>query len=277
MKNNNKEAFTEILEKIGFILNKENELKAHPKDKVKIKELVRDYNNDIKKFTYSYIDSLIKEKKSFEEIEKTIKDDINTLTTEGDEKLNKSVKYLEEKLMDKAHKEVKKCPTRRMIEKYSTVIVICILLVVYFGFRFNSRIDTSHDIASNEGMKNVAKIHRKIQTYDKYITTKTRRGGFIKMLVFWPIKPTDSELNYFYSYVHINSEINDMLIEENIICGGFKTVGDMDDDEADEFYEFLDKPTSFIEKYEQSEEGERILYKLTAVYMSDFPCNNDEE
>lgn len=74
-------------------------------------------------------------------------------------------------------------------------------IVIFFGVRIFCLVDVTAPINTKEGMVQGERAYRKIVRYNDLAGRRVKKGGFLKSIVLWPIKPTEKEVEYANKYL----------------------------------------------------------------------------
>ena len=100
-----------------------------------------------------------------------------------------------DELTNRIDEESRKNPTWRKVVRYTPMALGVLAVVGYFGVKFYNDVDLSQPFETREGVVARAEALEKTLRYDDWASTSTRRGGFIKDILLWPISPSDAEVN----------------------------------------------------------------------------------
>jgi hypothetical protein len=127
--------------------------------------------------------------------------------------------FVQQELFERINKESKKSPLRRKIVKWTPAALAVVVAVMYFGVRFTSGIDVTQPLESKAGLVQRAAATEKVVSYDDFMGTQVRRGGFLKGILFWPIEPTQPEVTAASEFVSVTLEGYEVLQKQQEICG----------------------------------------------------------
>lgn len=144
----------------------------------------------------------------------SLENDGSSEFAENDLSIRQAIKHIK----PIAEKHERKSPTRRRIERASPMVAIAIAAIVYFGVRWNSAIPINVEILERSQLINSLSVLTKSEKYDANMDTKVRRGGFFKEIIFWPVKPTEKEVDYLLDGLILINAAHDYLAEEGLIC-----------------------------------------------------------
>ncbi len=128
--------------------------------------------------------------------------------------------YLEirEDLMGRLEKEGGKAPLLRKAIRWAPAAFFCAIAIAYFSVRIFSGIDVSAPLESKQGLIARAQAVSKASQYDELMSTSSRRGSFLKPLLFWPIEPTEEEMVAAGEFVWLVLDAGPFLEEQGIRC-----------------------------------------------------------
>lgn len=100
-----------------------------------------------------------------------------------------------DELVARIEQESQKNPTWRKVVRYTPIALGVIAVAAYFGVKFYNDVDLSDPFESRAGVVARAEALEKTLRHDDWASTRSRRGGFIKDILLWPISPSDAEVN----------------------------------------------------------------------------------
>lgn len=128
--------------------------------------------------------------------------------------------FVHEEIVARTHKEAGKSPLLRAVTRWTPIALGVVALAVYFGIRFTSGVEITQPIETRQGIEQRAQATAKVLRYDDWMSTSTRRGGFWKGLLLWPIEPTEAEIQSAGEFVGLVAEGHQALAEAGGVCGG---------------------------------------------------------
>lgn len=96
-------------------------------------------------------------------------------------------------LIKRINKSAGRSSWQRTLIYRAPLIVLAVLVVVYFGLRFYNATPVSEPIETRAGLSQRADALAKALRYNDWASGSSRRGGFIKGILLWPIEPTEAE------------------------------------------------------------------------------------
>ncbi len=82
----------------------------------------------------------------------------------------------------------------RKAMKVAPFAAAALVAIVYFGIRLFGGVSITNEIQTKEGLQQRAAAFEKATRYDDWMGTRVRNGGWAKGILFWPLKPTDAEI-----------------------------------------------------------------------------------
>lgn len=163
-----------------------------------------------KKARDKYIDVLLSTAEGQEKAPSLVQAQIAQIRDECDPSWLVALQYVSDGLVPQLHAEAKKHPSLRKLTKMAPFIVFVVIAISYFSVRLLSSVPITDVAESRKGIQQRAEAVNKVIRYDDWMSTKVRKGGWIKGIVFWPIEPTESEIkgaSEFASLVFAAQEI----------------------------------------------------------------------
>lgn len=82
----------------------------------------------------------------------------------------------------------------RKARKAAPFAAAALVAVIYFGIAIFSRTPITEDIGTRKGLQQRAAAVEKVVRYDDWMSTRVRKGGWLKGILLWPIEPSESEI-----------------------------------------------------------------------------------
>lgn len=121
--------------------------------------------------------------------------------------------YMSDRLLPYLEKQAKRDPRVRKLRQALPLVVIAIGVSAYFAIRFVSTVHIEHEIETREGIKERASALEKVLRYDDWMDTRVRKGGWMKGILLWPIKPTESEIGAAAEFAGLAYEAHELSVE----------------------------------------------------------------
>ncbi len=136
---------------------------------------------------------------------------------------NPAIEYVSSNLLPYLQKEASRDPRVRKMIKAAPWIIGVIAIIAYFGIRLLSATSINHTLETKEGIQERAAAVEKLLRYDDWMDTHVRKGGWIKGILMWPIKPTEAEIkgaSEFAALAYEAQQVNFERINCPTIPGG---------------------------------------------------------
>jgi hypothetical protein len=127
--------------------------------------------------------------------------------------------FVRDELFARIDREAGKRPWVRSMWRWSPTALGVLLACIYFGVRLASGVTIDQPETSKQGLIQRAAAFEKAATYNEWINTDTRRGGWLKGLLLWPIEPSEAEIKGAREFASLALEGYDVLSERGEICG----------------------------------------------------------
>lgn len=161
------------------------------------KQAKREYDSAKEKFAdvrSQYVNALLSRDIPNEEVVAEVEELLADLRQHADPSWHPAIKYVHENVMPAITKESSKSPRRRKIEKAAPWVIGGLVVVAYFGVKLFSATPVTAELESREGLVQRASAIEKVITYDKWMGTHVRRGGWLKGILLWPIESSEDEI-----------------------------------------------------------------------------------
>jgi hypothetical protein len=96
-------------------------------------------------------------------------------------------------------------------------------VATYFAFRFLSATPIESPADTQKGIQERAAAIEKVLRYDDWMDTRARRGGWLKGILLWPIKPSEQELKGASEFASLAYEAQAVSVEQfncTAVAGG---------------------------------------------------------
>ncbi|MBX9740783.1 MAG: hypothetical protein K2X62_11945 [Beijerinckiaceae bacterium] len=145
-----------------------------------------------RKAKQDFVYHLLKEGHSAEDSASSVSDELAEISAMSDPGWEPVYNEIREDILAQIKRDAAKKPWQRTVRYFAPVIVGFVLAVAYFGTYFYNIIPISAPLETRAGLTQRADALAKVLRYDEW--NNTRRGGFIKGLLLWPIEPSEPEL-----------------------------------------------------------------------------------
>lgn len=169
---------------------------------------------------------------------------IQGLRNVADPSWNPVFDYLEKHLLPDLRKEARRKPRSKKTEEVLALAAVAIALAAYFGTAVIYRTDVSAPMETRLGIEQRAASLSKVIQYDDWMGARVRRGGWLKGILLWPIKPTDEEITAGGEFAGLGLEAAAFVGEQH---GCTVPVSGNDDLLSDEQLAFLEKLADKVE------------------------------
>lgn len=154
-----------------------------------------------------------------EQITSTIVNDLDEMV-QADPYSAATYAFVRDELVARVESEAKKSPLQRKIVRWAPTAALVALVIAYFAVRLLSGVTVDQPIQTQAGIEQRAAALIKAARYDDWASSSSRRVGFIKGVLLWPIKPTDAEVKAAVEFIEITGESLGYLYAQKHICGG---------------------------------------------------------
>lgn len=151
-------------------------------------EIVGKYKGEIGNFVYQ----LLKDGRTAEQATNEVNADIAEMSNLSAEDWHPLYEEVRGDLVARIDGESGKKPWQRTLRYRLPVILGVLVVAFYFGLRWYSATPVTAALETRQGLQQRAVALDKVIRYDDWAST--RRGGFIKGILLWPIEPTEAEL-----------------------------------------------------------------------------------
>lgn len=167
------------------------------------KKQFNDFEEQFNKISDQYIDALLSNEETRKEALSDVEGQLSEIRQKADASWHPAIEYVEDKFLSRLRKEYAKSPILRRAIKLFPYVAFAVAVVAYFGIRLFSATPITADIESREGLIERAAAAEKVLRYDDYMSTRVRRGGWLKGIFFWPIEPTEQEVDGAVEFVSL--------------------------------------------------------------------------
>lgn len=217
----------------------------------------------------AYVDMVLRERPGSDAVE-TAQRELEEFRSKSHASWNRATDYTIENLIPHLTKESRKSPELRRAVKIMPWAFAIVCIVAYFGIRIFSAVDVSSPFDSREGISQRAAAMEKFVRHDDFMHTRTRRGGWIKGLLFWPIEPTDAEKTGATEFAGLSLQAMDILRNDGQACGG-PAIGQGENLSKDEI-EFVDQLAEFVRSDRMKWSNEPTL-DISVPIRALYPCD----
>lgn len=137
----------------------------------------------------------------------TIVDDVTAQIEEVRQRADPSwypaIDYTSDNLLPYLQKEARKSPGLRKVQKAAPFVAGALVIIAYFGVRIFAATPVTESIDSRLGLQQRSAAAEKAIRYDDWSGTRVRRGGWLKGILFWPIEPTETEIQSAAEFVTV--------------------------------------------------------------------------
>ena len=101
--------------------------------------------------------------------------------------------------------------------------------------------------------------------------TRVRRGGWLKGILFWPVEPTEEEIEYASEFLWATVNVYDYLNNENALCNA-NLYHNSDDDNYKDEIAIAQIVIDYINNTKNVSSEEDGLLLIAEAYTNKFPC-----
>lgn len=167
------------------------------------------------KFVYA----ILRDGGTADEAVASVSADLDQIETESDSSWEPSIAFLRENLLTRIEKESRKAPWLRTTLRWFPVGLGVAAAIAYFSIRFFSGIEVDQPIESREGLQQRAAAAQKVIRYNDWMSGRSRRGGWAKGILLWPIEPSEIEVQAATEFVSVTLDGHRALTEQGQACG----------------------------------------------------------
>ncbi|ATY31682.1 hypothetical protein [Sphingomonas psychrotolerans] len=151
-------------------------------------DLTTKYNSATRTFVYR----LLKEGHSPEESARLVSEEINNIAALSDAGWQPVYEEIRGDILAQLDRDAGKRPWQRTARHFTPFIAAAIVTVGYFGLRLYNVTPVSAPLETRAGIAQRADALAKVMRYDDW--SSSRRGGFVKGILLWPIEPSQTEV-----------------------------------------------------------------------------------
>lgn len=126
---------------------------------------------------------------------------------------------LAEDLIAKIRAERGKSKGWRYAKRHGGTAIVASLVVGYFSLWFWNGIAIDQPIETRHGLTQRAEAYEKARDFDDLMSSRTRRGGFLRDIFSKPFEPDDEEIAGATDFVGITFDALYALHERSLVCG----------------------------------------------------------
>ena len=153
-----------------------------------------------------------------ESLSKYLSDELNALKSGTEESWHADIDIVKVRLARLAENQSRKSSVYRTLERYRWLILIVLVIVTVLAIRLYSQVDVSYPPETTTGVVQGGAALEKLARYDDTLGNGMNDVGLFKRIVFWPVKPTQGEVEYALGFVSTTTEVFDALQKENLLC-----------------------------------------------------------
>lgn len=167
------------------------------------------------KFVYA----LLRDGGDWQDISRAVSDDLDQIETASDPSWQAPIALVRENLLTRIEKEGRKKPWLRTAVRWTPAALAVAVAIAFFGIRFASAVDISQSLETRVGLEQRAAATKKVIRYDDWMSSRVRRGGWLKGILLWPIEPSETEIQGAQEFVALTLDGYAALSGEGEICG----------------------------------------------------------
>ena len=228
--------FQPLFELSGAILECKQELEGKPprKRQTELKKLARELEESLAESSKALIGKTVESWKSDQPLAEFLASEMELIKASSDASWHLAIDDVKERLVKLANNEEKKSTTRRKIEKNAWWILLVAIASTMVILKWYWIVDVSEKSDTAIGYYQRAEALQKLIDYDDYMGTKVRKGGMFKGVLFWPIEPTEEEIQYASDFLWTSVNVYDYMISEGLLCAVDMNHNGDDEDYDDE-------------------------------------------
>ena len=249
------------------------ELQAKPgrKRKSELNKAVQNMEQKLTEQSTELIKKTVDSWDSEQSLSSFLADELDAVKEAVDASWHAAIDDVKSRLSKLAEKESKKSPTRRKIEKNGWWIAIVSIGIIMVSLKWYWLIDVNEPIKSTAGVVQRAATLEKLLDYDDSMDTRVRRGGILKGILFWPVEPTEEEIEYASEFLWATVDVYDYLNNENALCNANLYHNSGDDNYKDEIA-IAQIAIDYINNTKNVSSAEDGLLLIAEAYTNKFPC-----
>ena len=141
-----------------------------------------------------YVDTILKADNDRSQAADDVRQQLAEIREGADPSWHPAIDYTSDNLLPKLTKEAARDPRLRKALKLAPSVAGAAAVIVYFGVKLYSEVNVTDPIETRSGIEQRAAAAEKAIRYDDLMGTHVRRGGWVKGILFWPIKPSELEI-----------------------------------------------------------------------------------
>ena len=209
-----------------------------------------------------YVDALLDQEESRDSAADNVGAQLAGLRNQADPSWYPAIDYTSDSLLPYLAKEAAKSPRMRKAIKLAPLVAGALAVIAYFTVRLVSGTPVTESIETRAGLQQRAAAVEKVIRYDNWMSTRVRRGGWLKGVLLWPIEPTDAEINGAADFVGLVLE-GQQYAEG---CGSVVSYGDnLTDDQIDMVGEVAD----YIQRDDVQWEEPAVMTVVVGLQQAD--------
>lgn len=166
----------------------------------------------------AFVHSALKEVLCTEDLIQSVNDDIDTYVTENGGTEDFSTATIREAVLARIQIDSGRPAWLRNSIRWAPVVIGALAVIAYITVRLTSSIEITSSVESREGIEQRAAAVGKVINYDEMMGTHSVRGGWLKEMFLWPVKPTAQEIAGASEFVDLTLSGYDFLAEQRAIC-----------------------------------------------------------
>lgn len=167
----------------------------------------------------NYVDGLLTKGEDWSHISAAVSSDLENIQSRADSSWHPSIDYTRNRLLPYLSKELGRPPIVREVIRWTPWALAGAAAIVYFSVRLTSSVEVGAPLSSKAGLQQRAAAVEKVLRYDDWMRTHVRRGGWLKGILFWPIEPSEEEIEGAAELVSTTLAGYDALAEQKVVCG----------------------------------------------------------
>lgn len=153
------------------------------------------FEERFKKVRSEYVDALLADEDGRSNALQSAEAELNQARSTCDASWYPALDYTSENLLPYLFEESSKSPQLRRAVRYAPLAATILALFVYFTIRLVAATPITGTIDTAAGIEQRAAALTKIIRYDDWMGVHIRKGGWLKGILLWPIKPTEEEFS----------------------------------------------------------------------------------
>lgn len=195
-------------------------------------------------------------------------EELDRLTSDGHDDWNAAVETAREELRQRIHGEAKKSPRLRRAIRWAPAALLVALGLVYFGVRLFSGVTLDQPLETVAGFQQRAAAAERVIRYDGWMATDTRRGGWVKALLLWPIEPSGEEVEAATEFVSVVLGAYQQMQADGALCGALP---DPDSGASEELVTLVSEVAASV-RAAQADAPAQLVPAIENPIKARFPC-----